>query len=252
MVSVTVQRSTIVFASPISQTDWNRLAEGIDAARINDHVDLIAQVRKLATSIVADNKFRERLSSAKAWYATFAKPAVTYARQAITCAGSTLGDVVVDGNRVEGFVQGVHVGTSQHQAKPPRIATNVRIAENDLYLTKPSEAYYAPCGLFLGNMETGRIDRNLLTWSGQPKDSRFTHGIRVWGYLGRFLLITQNRISIAKLGIKVLPVNPIKPSNSDPYLWRATENLVVGVSKYYVVKAPSFMEIHPNMPMPPP
>lgn len=242
---VAIGEIAVEFKTPISTGDWSRLQQNLPFERISTQKALKRELQVLAARLVADAKFRAEFPSVAAWYKINAEPGDYFGRQAITCGGQVLGDVAVERNVVRGFVQGVHIGTSKERAQTenlPVIVTNARIVANELYLQKPFEAYYAPYGIFLGNMESGRIERNLLAPGARQTKSRFAQGIRVWGHLGRYLMIIQNNIGIASLGIRVKAENEIdRDKVGSEYLWLASANLVQGVEPSHVIRAPSWM-----------
>jgi hypothetical protein len=245
---VRVNEIELEFRTPVSRGDWSRLQEHLPIDRIRTQNDLKRELKVLAARLVSDARFRAQFATVEAWFKPNAQPAPNFGRQAITCGGRILGDVVVERNTVHGFVQGVHIGASQGtdgaQAtqNAPVIISNARIVANELYLQKPFEAYYAPFGIFLGNMESGRIERNLLMPGKHAGESRHAQGIRVWGHLGQYLMILQNRIGIAALGIRVVAENTIDPDKQGwQYLWLASANLVEGVDPTRVIRAPMFM-----------
>ncbi|MEA3012181.1 MAG: hypothetical protein QOD42_726 [Sphingomonadales bacterium] len=245
--------SRILFDSPITQADWNKALKAMPAKDITRGSDLIGHVEKLAGRIIADEAFRNQLGSAKLWYDAFIQALPTFGRQAITCGGKTLGEIAVLRNRADGFMQGVHIGTSERRGggeAPRDVARNVTVDGNILFLRLPAKDAYVPCGLFVGNANTVRIQRNTLAWA-TPKtagDTKFAQGIRIWGYLGRFLLVGENRISIASLGIRIRPVEEVTQADMPKHMWLVADNLVDDVAASLVLKAPPFVEKRYNRP----
>ncbi|HEY0012020.1 MAG TPA: DUF6519 domain-containing protein [Allosphingosinicella sp.] len=236
--------AAITFDSPIGEADWNKaLRLAPPPARITDDAALIGYVRKLAVRMATEERFRETLPTAVAWFNQFTNRMPSYARQAITCGGSVLTSVQVRGNKVYGFVRGVHVGTSRRDDERVR-AGNVVIADNHLSLRKPG-GVYVPMGLFVGNVDTVRIHRNTLDWAGNPSDGAYQHGIRVWGHIGFYLNISDNRISIANIGIAV---QQFQWENIGSYLWVASDNLADSAAPENVIKAPGLLLRRNNRP----
>ena len=244
-VTITAGDVSIAFTSPVSQADWNTAIRLVPFAGPASEAALIRHVQKVANRIVAEFAFRDRLASARNWFNSFVVAAPTFARQAIVCGGRTLLEVAVNNNRVDGFVQGTHIGTSMRGGNIVKART-VQVQDNVMMLRTPGEGVYCPMGLFVGNAETIRIQSNTLGWSGIPPKSSFAHGIRVWGHIGRYLMVCENRISIARVGIRARPVGTM----GDPkdILWIASENLVEGVLPVNAVVAPSFMVRRDNRP----
>lgn len=245
-VTVRAGSAAITFESPIGQADWTKVFRlAPPPATVDDAPSLTRYARKLAVRMVIDPRFRETLPTALGWYDHFTSRMASYARQAITCGGSVLTTVQVRGNKAFGFVQGVHLATSRSDDKIVR-AGNVSIADNHLLLRKPGEGVYVPMGLFVGNVDTVRIQRNTLDWAGPRTDSLYRHGIRVWGRIGFYLKIADNRISIAHIGIAV---RQFEWQNIENYLWVASDNLAESASPNNVVKAPGLLERRNNRPI---
>jgi hypothetical protein len=211
--------------------------------------DLIAHAEKIAARILADEAFRGQLGSALAWYKGYVLNLPTYGRQAITCGGRVLANVTVSGNRTDGFIQGIHVGTSA-RSDGKMSAGIVAVEGNNLFLRLPGEEVYAGCGLFVGNAETIRIERNTLAWSSIRGSSKttFAQGIRVWGYLGPFLAIAENRIDTAPLGIRVKVSESVTAAKQAKYMWVASDNHVPNAGAGLTLRAPAFMARRNNKP----
>jgi len=93
-----------------------------------------------------------------------------------------------------------------------------------------------------------KLPREVLNYTayGPRSESTYAHGIRVWGHLGRCLMISENRIAIARIGIRARPVGAIEDQNG--FLWIASDNLVEGVDAARAVVAPNFMIRRDNRP----
>ncbi|CAN5364756.1 hypothetical protein BH10PSE14_BH10PSE14_03910 [soil metagenome] len=261
-VTIRYRSLAVEFTSPITQADWGKAMKLVPPKEIGDEGALIVYLRMLATRMANDARFRDSLPSAVAWFNRYVGAMPTHARQAITCGGMVLTTVQIRGNKAYGFVRGVHVGTSYRRAKPkpgtvdttkPLRAGTVSVADNHLSLLKPGQDTYVPMGLFVGNADTVRVQRNLLDWAVPPSNrdgDLYNHGIRVWGDIGKFLLISENRVGpVARVGICVRPQPAISENIVSGYLWLAADNLVEGVSPDRVVHKPGFMRLRDNWPI---
>lgn len=246
---LTAQGQRILFDSPVNQTDWTKAMKAMAPEAVSQGSDLIAHAEKIAGRILADEAFRGQFGSAVTWYKGYVQNLPTYGRQAITCGGRVLANVTVSGNRTDGFIQGVHVGTSD-RSDEKLSAGIVAVEGNNLFLRLPGEEVYAACGLFVGNAETIRIERNTLAWSSIRGSSKttFAQGIRVWGYLGPFLAIAENRIDTAPLGIRVKVSESVTVANQAKYMWVASDNHVPNAGAGLTLRAPAFMERRHNKP----
>lgn len=226
--------------TPIGLADWQALFADDTVYLLNsepdDAADFESRLMAVAYVMATDNRLRARHRNVARWYEENAMPRAAAARQGITCGGGTLGDVIVDDNRIEGFLQGVHVGVSAEDDET-RSAQNVRVSGNAIYLRPPSSVHKTSSGLFAGNVETLRIERNLLRRAEDAPDSVYPFGICVHGYLGNFLIVAQNRIEAARIGIRVHSIESIPDKLYDDYLWLVAENLVRGVTPSNAVHA---------------
>ncbi len=247
-VTIKVGSVAVGFGSPVTQSDWVKAIRLARLREVASAAELILLLRKLASRMARDEAFRDTLPSVKVWFDRFVSQMPSYARQAITCGGRQLTTVQIRGNKVYGFIRGVHVGTSWTDQKVVR-AGSVSIADNHLSLRKPGEKVYVPMGLFVGNADTVRIQRNTLDWAAQRTDTPFNHGIRVWGSIGKYLMISENRIAVGRVGICVRPQPPIGNNQVGTHLWLAADNLVDGVGPGEIIRKPGFMRVRDNWPV---
>lgn len=245
---LTAQGQRILFDSPVNQADWNKALNVMPPKAVAQGSDLIAHAEAIASRIITDKKFRTQLGSAVTWHAGVVQALPTFGRQAITCGGRVLASVAVSGNRTDGFIQGVHIGTSHGGTRFD--AGIVTVMDNNLFLRLPGEGVYAACGLFVGNAQTMRIERNTLAWSATRGSTKtaFAQGIRVWGHLGPFLAVSENRIDTAPLGIRVKPTASLNEGQTAKYMWVASDNYVPNAGSGLTLRVPPFMVKRNNKP----
>jgi Family of unknown function (DUF6519) len=242
--------------SPVSGASWAQAYNDnavYPRGKARDGWTLAEQIRAVARIMAGDHKMRTRVAEFERWHKAFVgAPTQAAARQAITCGGAVLGNVSITGNRAFGFAQGAHVGASVKSDRGVRAVPNVRISDNDFALRPLSRVHYWSSALFVGNCETVRIDRNNLTQADPNLDfQQARHGIRVWGWLGHYLMIAENRVDVAGIGIKVRAVNHTTPKNNADCLWLARDNLVTGVGGGHsnVIHADPLVEDRNNRPL---
>jgi len=68
----------------------------------------------------------------------------------------------------------------------------------------------------------------------------------VWGDIGTYLKIADNRISVGRIGIAVQPI--LEFESTSHFLWVASDNLVENVSSNNVIRAPEFLLRRDNRP----
>jgi hypothetical protein len=236
----------ITFKSVTSDAEWRSAMNIMPPKRIESAQALIAHARKIASRALGDEAFRARLPGLAAWLDAFVLALPSFARQGITCAGSRLQALTIADNHVYGFAQGVHVAGSQN-SDVTVTAQRVVVRENHLSCRKPAGDAYMPCALFVGNLESAWIERNLIDWAGPAQARPYPQGIRVWGRLGRFLAVSENRIRVATMGIRVRATQVIPVAQRSGYQWVAADNLVDG-EESIALRAPEWMKSRHNRP----
>lgn len=120
----------------------------------------------------------------------------------------------VSGNRVTGFTQGIHIGTSDNtsaQRRRRRMRTYLaRVTDNTVTLRVPSLARERH-GIFVGNAHQVQVRDNVVErvyptierWLDQPP----LDGIRLWGSYGPMLHVTGNHCAGTSTGLVIQVVN---------------------------------------------
>ncbi len=224
-VVLNVNNARLAFNSPMSQADWNKATRVTSGAeKVKNGQDLLNLAHVIAEKIVMIPNFRKRFGSAVNWFEKLKLNTPSCGAQGIVCGGRVIGSTSIRNNSVQSFEVGIRVATS-HRDDKIHSAGSVDISGNRMSLLVPGEGLYSPYGLFVGNVKTVRISDNDLSASSAPNyKTPFAQGIRVWGYLDKFLTIERNRISIATMGIRV---NQVALTNRDkPYIGVIADNLI--------------------------
>lgn len=245
-VVVEVNGHVVAFNSAFSQKDWNSLiARSGKASNIASADELLKLCYAMARRALKEKAIREGLSSVRNWFKTQRQNAVSLGAQGIVCGGRRLDNVAVRSNTIRDFEVGVRVAVSHLRDLDIR-ARSVLIDDNRMELLARSEDAYAGYGLMVGNVDTLRIRGNEMTLSKRPNFIQFfAQGIRIWGYIGHQVLVAENRISMATMGIRLESVNDV--DEKDSYLWVFRENLIQGpsgIQKWMV--SPSWVLIDQN------
>ncbi len=230
----------VSFNSPFSQNDWNAaLARNRKAPEIVNASQLLALARKLAELMLTDEAFRRGMGSVANWLKDLTDDSPSLAMQAIVCGGRELGNVQIRDNIIREFQVGIRVAPS-HKHEDPLQARSVTIDNNRMELLLPDKNAYGGYGMLVGNVKTLRIRGNEMALSSKPNFKQFfAQGIRVWGDIGYQVLIAENRIAMATMGIRLHDIQSF--DDRDPKLWVFRENLIdgpTGVRAYKVSPRP--------------
>lgn len=156
-------------------------------------------------------------------------------RQAIVVAGSRAGDIRIASNTIDAAVQGVHIGTShegQPRGGPADRVGSVRISDNAIRVFVPAEGARARHGIFVGAADLLRITGNDLSFATRAEGDWITsEGIRIYGFVGRLMVIRDNAIDSFPVGI-TLNMFMGKGNNqiSLARMWAVEDNLIIGGS----------------------
>ena len=149
---------------------------------------------------------------------------ITPSAQGITVGGTVGESILIRGNRIASFIQGIHVGLS---APNPNVsvAQRVVIETNRVTVTLGMGATRGRHGIYVGNVTSLTIGRNRLSLE-RPAGSQGMQidGIRVFGRLGRLLTIRENHLDGFNIGVNFVlrGAPPPKP------MWLINDNLAEG------------------------
>ncbi len=243
--TLVIDDKRIEFDSDISGADWSNMARAQPPGSLRSDADLLKYAKASAERLVRDEAFRNRFPSARAWFDNLKANNPSVGHQGIVCGGRTLTNADVSGNRVSGFMIGIHIGLSHEGATSQQFdqASVVTVEDNSLYLRVPVELQRGPFGLFVGNVRRLRIAGNTL----QRLDKKtYNEGVRVWGHLGNLVILKENMISVNATGFRVRHSGTLPQRRA--VQWLAADNMVEGVTAAAVIDAPSAMVRRNNKP----
>src|SRR5262249_16867434 len=91
----------------------------------------------------------------------------------------------------------------------------------------PTESARSRHGIFVGNSQSVLIADNTVSLANQAINDRVpTDGIRVWGVLGRDVLIRDNHLANYPVGVRVTFLAPAKAKAGRPVRWMVRGNLI--------------------------
>ena len=117
--------------------------------------------------------------------------------QGIVIGGEKATEIHIFRNRIENFLQGIHIGLSHRHESTQEydIINSARVEKNYVKNILPILVTQARHGIFVGNCHRLYIENNELELHRVPKAGKvLIDGIRVWGHLGRKGTISNNDI----------------------------------------------------------
>jgi len=203
--------------------------------------DLLFHLIHVADQVLLNNgilKANERVYEGfKKWYDGLNKSNVEAGSQGIVIGGSNAGDINIINNRIQGVIQGIHVGIS-HRGVNPRThdsAGIVHIMNNNIEVLLPSYGTRQRHGIFVGNCNSLIIQNNYSSVLRTDLSRELNiDGIRVHGHTGKMMIIRQNHLVGYTRGIHFWPIN----DGSGTYQWVITDNMAEGSIKEAVFLMP--------------
>jgi hypothetical protein len=150
-------------------------------------------------------------------------------------------DLVIQGNRLLGFSEGIHMALSHNSNRRIRDGVVVRSRSNlrgrrlrlyrvlagqntiHLHIDPAAEARH---GIFVGNAHSITVQDNLIEVVAPPPEGPqlgmpASTGIRIHGSLGPLLMVSRNHITGCRRGVDADGLNPFESANRR---WRVVDN----------------------------
>lgn len=225
------------FDSPMTQKDWNRLLATHPMPKgATTSAGLLRHVQRLANRLIHDETLRSEYPAAEAWYKGLIDLNPAVARSGVVCGGQVARNIRVVGNKIDGVLEGVHVGVSRRAAidAAPDLAGQVTVASNDISMRLPMELKLGYRCIFIGNAAHVVVENNRMTVPAARGDDRlFREGIRIWGILGRMMIVRANMLESCLTGIRIEALrNPFKVNQ-----WLVEDNMIPLASQKVLASA---------------
>jgi hypothetical protein len=202
---------SIVFNTPAQiATTWQTYVNLNAPKAFATSRDLMTFVRASAHTLITDPKARAGFSGFVDIMNFFQRNDVTIAVRGITVGGTGLEELWVRDNTIDGVMQGIVVGLSHRERKPPaqpaNVAGAITISGNTVRAAVDAVRGYthARYGIFCGNAASVQIENNTVSLSAPPGFTIAADGIRVYGYLGRKMIVRHNDVRAFSRGAVVV------------------------------------------------
>lgn len=229
--SVSYRGFKILFNSDKSLVkSWQDIINANPPEKIKNTSDLLIHAKKIAEKAIIDKNFREASPLLMLLYDAVSKTKLPPAFQGIVVGGRTAKDIRILNNTVIGTLQGIHIGVS-HSApasaqldKAGAVTISGNKIETHLFSSK-NERH----GIFVGNCDSLLVENNYINIKRDTRKKIMVDGIRVYGHLGKFMIIRQNHVVDFRTGILVKPLSIV----SSP-LWLVQCNMLHNSEKQVV------------------
>jgi hypothetical protein len=160
------------------------------------------------------------------------------ASQGIVIGGRMAGEIHIRGNTIDGVLQGIHVGLSHRapQRSQPDEAGTINIDGNTIRTRIGSTAVRARHGVFIGSCRSLVIERNHLDVDRVGGSTAPIEGIRIYGTIGRRMIVRENHLQRFTTGIVAAPF-VVAADRTRRNQWLIGDNIAEGASAPVAVSA---------------
>jgi hypothetical protein len=207
---------------------------------IRTEEDLLNHVKFLADKILTSGGRFAGAVAFRDWFKKIKGTNPAVASQGIVLAGHVVSDAQVEGNSIKGVLQGVHLGVSQRESAPgtPLRAGTVTVADNHIGILLPPAEHAERFGIFAGNCDSLLVEDNYVRLKRFGKTGKVhVEGLRVWGHLGKRMIVRQNHMVDFSLGVRIEPLNP---NEHDQPLWLVMDNVASVQAPSKVLRSRNF------------
>jgi hypothetical protein len=206
----------------------NAWTDALQAAKI-DQNSSAARVR-LAVKQIANNALLQPHTVAPAfgnWVASVLPLLYSTSSQGIVVGGDLANDVRIQGNTIDGTVQGIHIGLSDLKVRPHAahlIAGRVQVTGNTVHLRLTPETWGDRHGIFLGCVNSAVVQDNHIdvTSSQGTPVSLPIQAVKVAGHFGPLVLVERNFMRGFTNGVYTDQDARSVPGGT---LWKVAENV---------------------------
>lgn len=210
------------------RNEWEEIikANPPQSRRIRNNRDMLAHIELLADRILLNQgEITGGTGDVRGWYQLLNQQHPAVASQGIVVGGRIVKDIRIINNTIKGVLDGVHVGLS-HRASGGTyrdIAERVKIENNTIGIIFPPIALRARFGIFIGNCNSCIVENNYVRVQRfQFTKDRHIEGIRIFGYLGRMIIVEKNHLENFSVGIYI---NPLNESSGQLFQWAVSDNM---------------------------
>ncbi len=226
---VSVGGKTVQFASPAAIGNvWQTYLDLHGPKEFATTGDLYAYVQKTATALVTDPTVRAQFPSFDRFFNTLQHVDATLGQRGIVVGGRAMIELRIRNNSIDRMMQGITAGVSHREKRPPAlpadsiqhvtISGNVVNAEVDA-VRGHSKARLA---IFVGNANNTVIENNDAGFVAPAFGQLHSDGIRVYGHLGKKMIVRHNHIHGFTRDIFVRALLPTGPKHDAVY-WYTTQ-----------------------------
>ncbi len=223
--TVTVGNHVVSFrTNPLLKDFWQSYVNQSGPKSFSSERDLLLFAKKAAVQFLLHPKKRAGNSALISAVAAIERAAQSTMSRGIVIAGEGIRECRILNNSIYDALLGISVGMSNHKRDPFKreSASVVTVAGNQIYVGLPVGAqFHARHAVFVGNVDSATIENNYAKVIANPNQV-FLEAIRVFGALGRRLIIRGTHSVGFNIGVLVQPLTPYPEERP---LWLVAETM---------------------------
>jgi hypothetical protein len=187
---------------------------------------LLKFAKSTATNLMLNPELRDQFPAFKQWLQGILGELEASASQGIVVGGTRATVVRILDNSVTDAMQGVHVGMSARgpKAAPKVSAGPTLVAGNTIDVLLTPDATRSRHGIFVGNTSSLVVENNHIGLRRTKSSTAPVDGVRVWGIVGKLMVMRQNHVAGFTVGARITPLVPVPA----PHRWIAADNVLEG------------------------
>ncbi|MBT3203536.1 MAG: hypothetical protein HOG41_07780 [Gammaproteobacteria bacterium] len=218
----------IMFNSPIASSQWKKLVSAeTENTVISSNNALLNTLKSVAINILRNPKLRRKNAALTRWITDLKKQNPSVMSKGIVCAGDTAKEIRVLNNTITGTHMGIQVGVSNRSKDKPETlhAGITRIQGNSIQIVLSPLASRRRGGIFAGNCsQLSIIDNSIQLQRFSFTNLTKVESIRIYGVLGRKIIVKDNYSTNCNIGIKIAPV----AMQDVTHQWLVADNMFAG------------------------
>jgi hypothetical protein len=210
--------------------------------RVSSPKILLDELKKAAHRLLLNTGNQGLGSRVRSWLLDVIKNDRAVGAQGIVLGGRVATEARLRDNTIDGFVQGIHAGISHRRTAAQETAgtpadqdrmSRLLIEHNTILVAIPIQTVRERHGIFVGNCDSATIVDNYVNIDRSLLPDIKVEGIRIFGTLGRRVMVRGNQLDGCTLGVLFHPLTPLPTGNNAgkrDVQWIVDDNVAIGAA----------------------
>ncbi len=235
-VQLKLGRYEVKFDSALSTSVWVDIINKAPPVKTATVAQVNAYITALKKELLQNKDIREAVPGVNGWFNDKKGRNPAAGKYGIVCAGKNAGDIKILNNNIKGVTEAIRIaisngGFTDVNSSGLQIET-ATIINNRMSLVKPVSEKLAQRAMMVGNCKHLIVENNrMIVTAAAAENKHYYEGLRIYGNLGRTIIIRQNSLANCKTGVYLNPLNAINDKEDDSWrnnLWIVADNIFPG------------------------